>query len=218
LAVLFPITVGTAILDGVQRKLSTWLLPQTPWSVRNDGNGDAVMDVNAKTKKPDVKEVLAAISDPLECTMESGCILLRPMLYCQLCRLLAKVLKDEKALRPTGNIQVLIELLRTFLVPSLSVFNLNPALSMELWAVLQELPYRTRYSLYQAWRGSGLERASLQTDKPLWMIEGELLVGKDARYALKRLSKDTIRDMSRAVAKCCHSHPLVVFYHNSEPD
>ena len=42
-------------------------------------------------------------------------------------------------------------------------------------------------------------------------MESEILIGKDALYALKRLSKDTIRDMSRAVAKCCHSHPLVVF-------
>jgi THO complex subunit 2 len=35
--------------------------------------------------------------------------------------------------------------------------------------------------------------------------------GKAARYSLKRLAKDNIRDMGRQVSKVTHSNPLVVF-------
>ena len=38
-----------------------------------------------------------------------------------------------------------------------------------------------------------------------------MIAGKAARYTLKRLSKDNIRDMSRQLAKTTHSHPLVVY-------
>mmetsp|Transcript_22674 Transcript_22674/g.46077 ORF Transcript_22674/g.46077 Transcript_22674/m.46077 type:complete len:883 (-) Transcript_22674:408-3056(-) len=38
-----------------------------------------------------------------------------------------------------------------------------------------------------------------------------MVAGKAARYSLKRLSKDNIRDMSRQLAKVTHSNPLVVF-------
>ena len=47
--------------------------------------------------------------------------------------------------------------------------------------------------------------------KPLQNVRSEMEAGKDARYALKRLSKDNIRDMSRQLAKVAHSNPLVVY-------
>jgi THO complex subunit 2 len=149
-------------------------------------------------------------------TWESGCIVLRPILYSSLCRLLRLLIQNKKSTNGMEkDDETTMKLLNLFILnyflPSLGLFVSNPALSMEIWNVLELLPYRTRYSFYESWRGNGLERMALKTNKPLWLMEGELLIGKDARYALKRLSKDTIRDMSRAVAKCCHSHPLVVF-------
>lgn len=203
LAFLFPTMVGCAILDRLQAQIVTngWTEYQTPWS--SDQNRMAI-----ETGLPSVDQVLALVVDPLTCTMESGCIALNPALYCQVCRLFARLLRESKETNVNAG---LVAFLKSVLVPSLSAFTPNPALSMELWAVLQEIPYHTRYNIYMKWRGQGLERASLETNKPLWLIEGELLMGKNARYALKRLSKDTIRDMSRAVAKCCYCHPLVVF-------
>jgi THO complex subunit 2 len=73
------------------------------------------------------------------------------------------------------------------------------------------LPYSTRYELYRDWRGSGLERAGMMGNKPLLQIQHEMEAGKAARYTLKRLSKDNVRDMGRQVSKVTHSNPLVVF-------
>lgn len=101
------------------------------------------------------------------------------------------------------------------MVPSLSLFGANPSISSELWAVLTRVPYSTRYRLYEDWKGKGLERMGLGdsplSGKPLSVAESEINAGKAARYALKRLSKDNIRDMSRLLAKATHSAPLVVY-------
>lgn len=202
-AVLFPDTIGVAILDWVMKEIHEWTVGSPPWSASASNELQPPPGVT-------IDSALEVISKPLEYTEESGCIALRPVLFTQLCRLFAALLKRES---PSVISEDLDSFLRYFLVPSLSAFPTpNPALSMEVWNVIEQLPYRTRYSLYRSWRGSGLERDALKsTDKPLWLVQGELQSGKDARYALKRLSKDTIRDMSRAVAKCCHGHPLVVF-------
>jgi Transcription factor/nuclear export subunit protein 2/Transcription- and export-related complex subunit/THO complex subunit 2 N-terminus len=235
LSFLFPDNIGVSILDSIHQYVSECLSivnddpaaagsSTVPWSVHTvptEANGENFPSA------PTIADVLRKVVDPLIYSVESGCIALRPVLYCQLCRLFSKLLSTEQNdLEVTNELtsrEVIIsaeflDFLEVFLVPSLSAFHSNPALSMELWSVLQKLPYQTRYALYEAWRGNGLEQrpslaasSSSSSLKPLWLIEGELRIGKDARYALKRLSKDTIRDMSRSVAKCCHSHPLVVF-------
>lgn len=162
---LFPQTLGVAFLDDMAGRLQ-----------QEDENMQ-----ETKTR--------------LQLIFDSGCILLRPILYSQL---LEKFGGDQ-------------DFLQTFLLPSLSLFQSNPSFSLQVWKHLEALPYQTRYHAYSHWKGAGLERAGLKTGKPLWLSEGEMMIGKSARYALKRLSKDTLRDMSKAVAKCCHSHPLVVF-------
>ena len=214
-----------------------------PWSSTPSNDKD---NIDKSVVIPKMEDVVKKIFDPLMFTMESGSIAMRPTLYCQICRLLTLlvdgpnqqrtskdsdndvVMSDSHPNNDTAvgrNDSVSIELLnflQSYLVPCLSAFHSNPAISMELWNVIQALPYSKRYSLYAGWRGDGLEQRSLLVplstttaeaaiSKPLWLIEGELRTGKDIRYALKRISKDTIRDMSRAVAKCCHGHPLVVF-------
>lgn len=231
LAYLFPLTFGVSICDWVHEKVQHWLqqydsthqLLQT--NVEVDSNNEpSPMDVDDKCivenipeKWIDLNIIIDTISAPLQYTWESGCIVHRPILYSQICRLLSKWLNEywpesinDDAFVFEKNAKV-ITLLRNYLLPSLSLFLSNPEISMDIWNVVKQLPYRVRYSLYKSWKGTGLERLSLNSDKPLWLIEGELKLGKDARYYLKRLSKDTIREMSRAVAKCCHSHPLVVF-------
>lgn len=157
------------------------------------------------------EELIDRISKPLSYTMDSGCISLRPVLYCRLCRILCAYFKQLPSVNEASH--YVFDFIRTFLLPNLSAFSANPSLSLEMWAVLDLLPCKSRYSLYRYWRGMALERDALRSmsNKPLWLIESEIRAGKDSRYALKRLSKDTIRDMSRAVAKVCHSHPLVVF-------
>lgn len=230
LCTLFPQEIGAAICDCVQRQVDKYLktiqskttnnnakpnrvskLP--PWTKQSfekeqaSVEADDKMDVDTDKPTRTLDEVIVELSRLLDYTRESGCIQLRPILYSHLCRLIVAHLDTGINVSP-----VVLDFLRSFLLPSLSLFPSNPTMSQEIWAVLRTLPYQTRYSMYQSWLGKGLERAGLRdTAKPLWLVAGEIQAGKDARYALKRLSKDTIRDMSRSIAKVCHSHPLVVF-------
>jgi THO complex subunit 2 len=175
------------------------------------------METEEGETSSDLAHVVSAIWDTISHVVQSGCISSRPVLYCEVCRLLREVLR-KTAGDDNGNSHALppeiYEFFRTFLVPSLSLFPSNPAISTELWSVLNFLPYPTRYKIYESWRGIGLERSGLSSSsggKPLPNVLSEMEAGKAARYVLKRLSKDNIRDMSRQLAKVTHANPLVVY-------
>lgn len=212
LCFLLPETVGVAVCNFVQEEIQPQLpaSARPPWSVTKEPtNADAMQIDDAPSRS--LEDIVDTIAGPLMATKESGCIRFCPILYTQLCRFLASKLAEYDSDKENISEPVVI-FIEDFLLPSLSFFPANPTVAHEVWAVLQHLPYQTRYRLYDAWRGKGLERAGLfDTNKPIWLVETEFRAGKDVRYALKRLSKDTIRDMSRAIAKVCHSHPLIVF-------
>jgi len=132
-------------------------------------------------------------------------------------------------------------ILEEFIVPSLSMFPSNPSLCSELWNCLDQLPYPLRYRLYDTWRDgshvintnttnkstvaattSKSERSAISSmalrvgimgvaDKPLERIQTEIQTGIEARYVLKRVSKENFRDMGKRLAKAAHSQPLIVF-------
>lgn len=154
-----------------------------------------------------LQQLLDAILEPVQGITGSGCIASHPILYCQLCRLIKALLEKEGiADELNGAAYAMLKML----VSSLSLFTPNPAISADLWSLLSILPYTTRYSLYKDWRGGGLERAGVSS-KPLFQVQSEMEAGKAARYSLKRLAKDNVRDMGRQVSKVTHSNPLVVF-------
>ena len=165
---------------------------------KENGNGSS---------KETVEEVLASCYSALLALGQSGCLGTKPILYCKLCRLIRAILlqKSTDNLSPT-----VYNLLKYVLVPSLSLLPPNPAIAADLWSLLSILPYATRYQLYRDWRGGGLEKAGMGS-KPLLQVQCEMEAGKAARYTLKRLSKDNVRDMGRQVSKVTHSNPLVVF-------
>ncbi|GKY98604.1 hypothetical protein MPSEU_000817100 [Mayamaea pseudoterrestris] len=215
LCFLLPETIGVAICDIIQQEIQQFLPPTRcgfdqsalAKDMTVDGDTDVEMHLENDASSLSLEEITAKISAPLDCIYGSGCIVLRPVLYTQLCRVIAHRLATMSDISDS-----VVHLIKSFLLPSLSLFSMNPTLAHEVWEMLRHLPYQTRYALYDSWRGKGLERAGLgDLNKPLWLIESEFKAGKDIRYALKRLSKDTIRDMSRHIAKVCHSHPLVVF-------
>jgi THO complex subunit 2 len=210
LCFLLPDTIGVAIASVVQREIEPYLsaTSRPPWAIAKTATSDT-MDVETPTLT--FGQIVDRITPQLMYMKESGCILRRPVLFAQLCRLLASRLPKD-ATEATIVPDTVLTLIRSFVLPSLSLFPANPSLAHEVWSVLRHLPYPIRYSFYEAWRGKGLERAGLgDAHKPLWLVESEFLAGKDVRYALKRVAKDTIREMSRQIAKVCHSHPLVVF-------
>uniref|UniRef100_A0A915B9T2 THO complex subunit 2 n=4 Tax=Parascaris univalens TaxID=6257 RepID=A0A915B9T2_PARUN len=135
----------------------------------------------------------------------------RPSATVKLVRLIS-VFFDEKAAdnelanstHADGVANTLIDVIDEVLVPSLSLSELNYALSEEIWHLLSHFPYTLRYRMYAHWRSVHTQRHSLisvQRGRTLGM----------ARYVVKRLSKETVRMMGRQLGKLCHSHPVVVF-------
>jgi THO complex subunit 2 len=209
---LLPTKFGFALCDVAHERILSWCKSKCPTPML--GKGIATDDSAMSEEYPDLTldEVVQAVSDILLCTVQSSCISHRPILFCQLCRLVRSLLESEEAEVELSD--ATYKLFKTFLVPSLSLFPSNPAISTELWAVLKRLPYATRYRLYGDWTGAGLGKEGLvssSSGKPLPNVESEMNAGKAVRYALKRLSKENIRDMSRQLAKVTHSNPIVVF-------
>lgn len=215
---LFP-TLGLAVCDWLQRQLTPLFDKYCP--VPEDmrqGEENMKEDPSDMTLNiTSAEQVVDLVSDPLLCILDSSCTVMRPTLFCQLCRLLCALLIKEHGVKEDGLSPEpsLYTFIQSFLLPSLSLFPANPSLAMEVWSILKLFPYTTRYQLYRDWRGVGLEKAGLQLfgekKKTLVVVESEMHAGKDSRYVLKRLSKETIRESCRQIAKVTHSNPLVMF-------
>ena len=202
MAALFPDTIGVAVLDSVAARLQHWSpLPASPWKEATTTTADT-------TIVPDMTELLDLVSQPLDMVLASGCIRFRPQLYVTLCRLLVQAWPttsvDDTTTKQDPRLQHFI---RTFLLPSLSVFSSHPTMHLEIWAVVEKLDYQDRYRLYDTWQSS----SSAEEDGFIWLADAETDVLKSARYTLRRLSKDTVRELSRDIAKCCVQCPAIVF-------
>jgi THO complex subunit 2 len=231
LCCLMPESFGSVFLDVTEERIKVDATSSTP-KLNKYTNITASLshenDADIVSANLGLIRAVRSISDPLSCVVQSGSISSRPVLFCHICRHLRALLTDviHKENDTSGNTTTIntidsvpkevFSFLDSFLVPSLSLFPSNPAISTELFSVLKILSYEIRYKLYEGWEGSGLEKAGLfggaaGGTKPLPNVESEMVAGKAVRYALKRLSKDNIRDMSRQLAKTTHSHPLVVY-------
>jgi len=212
LCCLFPEKFGSAFCDSAQRRLDPWYRSRvgTPGlSGPDEMEITQPLVVDGRT----IDDVVQDVAEFLLYTLHSGCIQYRPVLYCQLCRVMRTLLEDDSLEHVPSD--ETFRFFKLFMVPSLSLFGANPSISSELWSVLERFSYPTRYRLYEDWKGKGVESMGLGASplcgKPLPVTESEINAGKAARYTLKRLSKDNIRDMSRLLAKATHSAPLVVY-------
>ena len=207
LCCLFPDAVGGPLLDAVARTIAPQLAPVWPTDHDQVEMKDKAHNIDHhhhrdQESSPDA--LLARVTTLLSYTHAAGCLAhARPLLLGQLWRWVAAYLDDDVA------VDACVRLVQDFLLPALGPGN--PALNNLAWQALRLLPCRQRYTMYAAWRGSGWGRQALHSDKALWCIESEIVAEKQVRYDLKRLSKDTVRETSRAIGKVSHSHPLVVF-------
>ena len=189
-----------------------------------------------------------SISKPLAPIIATGATALDPTLYCNMLRLFRVLLdeemsngleqeKKEDKSQSMSNIQnkngntdttsilniiqedSVFNTLRSFIIPSLSLFPCNPAMSSEVWNVITILPYQIRYTMYSLWRKHGLAKTALRSIsntalvplKPLKQIQSEVQTSIATKYYLKRMSKDNIKDMGKQISKIAHNNPLVVF-------
>ena len=205
LCFVLPESIGCFICDLVEKDLVfsyTTICKdmQLPWTLNNGANnGSSELEI------PTQDSILETFQTKLEYTKESGCIGLRATLFAKILRILTLVLDKHEPTTET------ISFVKSFLLPATSLFHSNPSISLQMWRLCQKFDYKIRYSMYAAWRGAGLERKAFLSDKALWLVHGEMVAGKDTRNAMKRLSKETVRDSCRAISKVSHSHPLIVF-------
>lgn len=92
---------------------------------------------------------------------------------------------------------------RTQLLPAISLAPSDAALLYELWAMLSQLTYTERFRLYGEWKHRTYKRPELKFRQS----ETE----REARGILRRVSSDNVRSSGRSLAKASHPNPVVFF-------
>jgi Transcription factor/nuclear export subunit protein 2/Transcription- and export-related complex subunit/THO complex subunit 2 N-terminus len=190
LATLFPETIGVWLLDYCANILCQCFTDPSMAAAAAADVGTTTLSRPVLLETAVESELLQRLDVPLRAIRDAGVLHYRPEFFIRLCRSIQ---------RPA----LWKDLLKTVLLPSSSAFPANPSIHLELWRVLEQFGYEDRYAMYEFWKEDA--------DQAVWMKEVEALVLKDVRYSLRRLSKDTVRDLSRAVAKCCFRNPIIVF-------
>lgn len=97
-----------------------------------------------------------------------------------------------------------INILRQYLLPSLSLLEHHAPAAMELWSILRLLPAERRYQLYGEWKDALYRRVpALGVRK----AEAE----RDIKSVLRRLSTDNAKVLGKTLAKIAHTNPTIVF-------
>eukprot|EP00986_Skeletonema_menzelii_P019154 scaffold27070_cov147-Skeletonema_menzelii.AAC.17 len=234
-AMELAVLAACSLSDSVGADLCAWVGAMIKYVSNENGDSDKSTSTSRASILPPLNspfpsetplsEISAVLIAPLSSLSASGVVRLAQPLYVNLCRLYNKKLaltNSESEVDVKCIDDNTMSVLSTFMVPSLSLFPSDTLLPKELWSLLKKLPYTLRYNLYSAWRKPGLEKGTLRSmlpkdfksgkiPKPLGNIESEIETGIAARYVLKRISKENIKDMGRQLSKTSHNNPLVVF-------
>lgn len=124
-----------------------------------------------------------------------------PSLFQRICRL-GKVAMRTAVLRNDDR-SGWLEVVRSFLLPTLSMTSGNSGLVSEVWVILRHLPYTERYALYGEWKHALYRRPELRVRQ----AETE----KEAKGILKRISSDNVKLSGRSLAKASHANPTIFF-------
>lgn len=89
------------------------------------------------------------------------------------------------------------------LLPGLSVLNCNPCMAEEIWETIKLYPYEHRFKLYGKWKNDTMGQHPV-----LVRVRTNLL--KKAKYVMMRVTKETIKPVSRNIAKLTHNCPATI--------
>ena len=96
----------------------------------------------------------------------------------------------------------MLNILDDGVLPAVSLVESNCGLSEELWQLLKNLRYETRYRLYYGWKKD-------PTNSLLMRKRAGTL--KKIKWIMKRLSKENIKLSGRQIGKLSHSNPSFLF-------
>lgn len=122
-------------------------------------------------------------------------------------RLIAKYYKEQpQQMDAAGHTSInnaMMDICDCCLVPAASLLESNFAYTEELWLLLSQMPYQDRFWMYGRWKTVHTARCwelAVQRSKATGM----------AKYAMKRLSKETAKVVGRQLGKLAHSNPSAV--------
>lgn len=145
-----------------------------------------------------IRPLLEFLGPHLSCSVSAVTTLLRLGRDLQLSAQQVEAGKEQKEAGELMN-----ELLRTCVLPSLGLCGSAPFAANVAWEYIRTLPWPQRYALYTSLKDSAPDSHPL------------LAFAKNKAYAvvkssMKRISLETLRAAGRALAKTASSHPLVV--------
>ncbi|KII65576.1 THO complex subunit 2 [Thelohanellus kitauei] len=91
---------------------------------------------------------------------------------------------------------------RCFL-PALTQSDSNCVLNEEIWGLIQLFPYQIRYKFY-----SYMEMHAYSLYRQLGRTK--IIVSKHVKFICKRITKDTVKQTGRQLAKLSHANPVIV--------
>jgi len=100
------------------------------------------------------------------------------------------------------------EVVGRVLLPALTLIPSNPALAMEMWALLQHMSYTSRFRSYFQWRQALTQKDCQQ------LASSRANAERETKSVMRRLSKDKdiIKEFGRKLGKAAHCAPLEVFH------
>lgn len=88
-------------------------------------------------------------------------------------------------------------------LPGLTQTESNCVLSDELWSLIKLFPYYIRYKFY-----SHIEMHSYSDIRQL--ARTKIVIAKNIKFICKRITKDTVKQSGRQLAKLSHTNPIIV--------
>ena len=132
-----------------------------------------------------------------------------PLLWTQLCRVLAQVVAVLKKRHTDDSNRFTLpvplqSIITVALLPAYVLLPSSIARSSLLWSILSPLPYIVRYSLYGYWHHTLPQSHTLLT-------QHHSLLNSKTRYFRKRISTAKVKECSRLLLKFALASPTAVF-------
>ncbi|GAA5826823.1 hypothetical protein JCM5353_005408 [Sporobolomyces roseus] len=122
-------------------------------------------------------------------------------LFTKICRLATQDLKSDST-RPRGIRWA--DVVRLYLLPSLSLLNHHSVSSLEIWEILILFPIEKRFEFYGEWKDVWYKRIPY-----LGVRKAE--AEKDVKSILRRLSTENVKKLGKTLAKVAHTNPTVIW-------
>ena len=132
------------------------------------------------------------------------------ILFTQICRTVFHLFSTEKKNKSSSTEQldrvtaIVMEMIKTALMPGLTLITANPGVSAELWGILELLDYTARFEIYGDMKTDGL----VKTPE---LVLAKAKTNDRAKKVTQRISNDTFKQQGRELGKLSHSNPIVVF-------